>query len=161
MIPSAVTLRLARSDDARAMAAMSRDLIEVGLGWRYSPARVAGLSRDPDTVALVACCGDTVAGFAIMQFGDERAHLTLLCVRPAHQRRGHGTHGSIEWLARVGARRRHRVDPPRAARRQRVGASAFYRTLGFGETITVPDYYATGIAAQRMVKLLRPSDGSA
>ena len=159
MIPSAVTLRLARPDDARAMAAMSRDLIEAGLGWRYSPARVAGLSRDPDTVALVACCGDTVAGFAIMQFGDERAHLTLLCVRPAHQRRGLGRR-LIEWLV-ASARVAGIVSIHLELRADNESARAFYRTLGFGETITVPNYYATGIAAQRMVKLLRPSDGSA
>lgn len=159
MLPSAVTLRPARSGDVRAMAAMSRDLIEAGLSWRYKPARVAGLSRDPDTMALVACCGDTIQGFAIMQFGDERAHLTLLCVRRAQQRSGIGRR-LIEWLiasARVAGIASIHLE----LRADNESARAFYRALGFGDTIVVPDYYAAGIAARRMVRVLRQAGGDA
>ena len=41
MTAAAITLRLAGPDDARAIAMMSRDLIEAGLGWKYDPARIA------------------------------------------------------------------------------------------------------------------------
>lgn len=144
-----VTLRLARPGDTRAMAAMSRDLIEAGLGWRYSPARIAALRRDADTVALVACNGaDVVVGFAVMQFGDERAHLVLLCVRPGAQRRGIGRR-LLDWLlascrtagiARVDLELRADNEP----------AYRFYRALRFAETAVVPGYYASGVAARRM-----------
>lgn len=153
MAQSAVTLRLARPDDARAMATMSRDLIEAGLGWRYSPLRIAALRRNAETVALVACQGDAIQGFAIMQFGDERAHLTLLCVQPAQQRSGIGRR-LIEWLvesARVAGIASIHLE----LRADNEAACAFYRALGFGETIVVPGYYAAEIAARRMMKVLR------
>ena len=53
--PCAVTLRLARARDAQALAEMSRDLVEIGLAWRYTPRRMAALIRDPQTVTLMAC----------------------------------------------------------------------------------------------------------
>jgi len=76
--PGAIKLRLARLTDARVMAEMSRDLIESGLGWRYTADRMTALINGPDTTALVACDAPGIHGLAIMQFGDERAHLTLL-----------------------------------------------------------------------------------
>ncbi len=150
---AAVTLRLARSDDARAMAAMSRDLIEAGLGWRYSPARIAALRRDADTVALVARdAAGAVVGFAIMQFGDERAHLVLLCVRPREQRQGIGRR-LLEWLltsCRVAGIAAVELE----LRADNERAAAFYRALGFAETAIVPGYYAATVAARRMARRL-------
>ena len=150
----AVTLRLARVEEAEAMAAMSRDLIEAGLAWRYSPQRVAALVDDRETVALVACDGAGLQGFAVMQFGDERAHLVLMCVRPACRRQGIAR-SLLDWL----------VDSARVAgiasidlelRADNEGAHAFYRTLGFGESIVVPGYYEGRVAARRMLRWLRP-----
>src|SRR5205814_582222 len=56
-------------------------------------------------LAAVACEGGksaapgrgTLTGFAIMEFGDERAHLVLLAVRPSHRRLGIGKR-MLEWL---------------------------------------------------------------
>ena len=42
-----VGLLLACRDDARAMALMSRDLIETGLGWSYPTDRIRRLLDDP------------------------------------------------------------------------------------------------------------------
>lgn len=147
-------IRLARRSDAGAMAAMSRDFIEAGLAWRYSAERMVQLMAGPDTVALVACdAEDRVHGFAVMQFGDTRAHLVLLCVRPAARRHGVGRR-LIDWLlasARVaGIESLHlelRADNP--------GAHAFYTRLGFTESERVPGYYDGRIPAQRMVLVLR------
>src|SRR3982750_2217833 len=80
--PCAVDLRPARAQEARALALMSRDLVEAGLDWRYTPARMAALLADPETSTVVACAGDRPHGFAVMQFGDDRAHLALLAVQP-------------------------------------------------------------------------------
>ena len=54
MYRPAVTLRPALAGEAPVMAAMSRDFIEAGLAWRYSPQRVAALVGDRETTALVA-----------------------------------------------------------------------------------------------------------
>jgi hypothetical protein len=57
MTPRAITVRLAEPRDAQAIAMMSRDFIEAGLGWKYDAARVLRAIRDRDTLAVVACEG--------------------------------------------------------------------------------------------------------
>ncbi len=156
MAARAVTLRLARAQDAPAMASMSRDLIEAGLAWRYSAQRIAGLIADPECVALVACDGPEMLGFAVMQFGDERAHLSLLCVQPARQRRGIGRR-LLEWLlatASVAGIAAIHLE----LRADNEAALMFYRALGFSETILVPGYYEGRLAARRMLRVLRRSN---
>ena len=49
-----VDLRLAVATDAAAIAALSRDRIEHGLGWSWTAARVARSIRDPDSNVVVA-----------------------------------------------------------------------------------------------------------
>ena len=51
MASSELTLRLARPAEAPAIARLSRDLIEYGLRWRWTPLRVAASIRAAD-VAL-------------------------------------------------------------------------------------------------------------
>lgn len=154
MASYAVTLRQAHAGDAPAMAAMSRDLIEVGLGWRYSPQRVAALINDSETIALVACGASGLQGFAIMQFGDERAHLVLLCVQPPHRRLGIARR-LVEWLlesAKVAGISSIHLE----LRADNDDAQRFYRALGFTETLVIPGYYGAHMAALRMVRMLRP-----
>src|SRR4029453_11449162 len=78
----------ATAGDAQAIAVMSRDLVELGLGWEYRREPLAGMIAERDTCAIVPRDGARVAGFAIMTFGHERGHLVLLAVRPSHQRCG-------------------------------------------------------------------------
>ena len=151
---SDVTLRLARIGDAPAMAAMSRDFIEAGLAWRYVPGRIAGLVGDPDSSVLVAAGDADVRGFAVMQFGDERAHLVLMCVRPAWRRLGIARR-MLDWLtesARVAGMASIHLE----LRADNDAAHAFYRALGFGESAIVPGYYEGRVAARRMLCQLRP-----
>src|ERR1051326_6568072 len=110
MTPRAITIRLAEPRDAQAIAMMSRDFIEAGLGWKYGAARVLRAIRDRETLAVVAGGGGkggaaggrgAITGFAIMEFGDERAHLVLLAVRPSHRRLGIGQR-LLEWLGGSG-----------------------------------------------------------
>ena len=146
-------LRPARAQEARAMAEMSRVLIEAGLAWRYTPTRMAALVGDPEAVALVAHDGSHIQGFAVMQFGDEQAHLVLLCVQPAQRHRGIGRRLS-EWLiesARVAGIESIGLE----LRADNAAALAFYRGLGFTETQMVPGYYDGQAAARRMTLRLR------
>lgn len=149
-------LKPAMAVQATAMAELSRDLIEAGLAWRYVPARIAALIADPDCVALVACDGqrhDRVLGFAVMQFGDEHAHLVLLCVRPERQRRGIGRR-LLDWLLES-AQVAGIVSVGLELRADNAGALAFYRRLGFVETQWVDGYYDATTAARRMTRSLR------
>lgn len=154
MPPSQTTLRLAHADDAPALAAMSRDFVEAGLAWRYVPGRVAALVGDPEVTVLVAAGDAGVQGFAAMQFGDDRAHLVLMCVRPAWRRQGIAR-GLLDWLtasARVAGMAAIELE----LRADNDAAHAFYRTLGFAESTVVPGYYEGRVAARRMLRRLRP-----
>jgi ribosomal-protein-alanine N-acetyltransferase len=148
-----ITLQLACRGDAPAIASMSRDLIEVGLGWQYRTERIRQLIDDPETVTLVARDGERLLGFAVMSFGDERAHLVLLAVRPSCQRRGIARR-LAQWLVRsavtAGIASIH-VE----LRAQNEAAYAFYRGLGFAETLRLPGYYRGREMAVRMMRMLR------
>lgn len=148
-------LRPARVHEARAMAEMSRQFIEAGLAWRYTPRRIAALIANPETVVLVAHDGARLQGFAVMQFGDELAHLVLLCVQPAQRRRSIGRR-LTEWLlasARIAGMASIRLE----LRADNAAGLAFYRQLGFAETAWLSDYYDGQIAARRMALRLRES----
>jgi ribosomal protein S18 acetylase RimI-like enzyme len=153
MAAEQLEIAFASAGDAPTLALMSRDLIEAGLGWNYPAPRVAKLIRDPNCVALVTRHGARIVGFAIMEFGDERAHLVLLAVHPTHQRRGIARR-MLTWLfdsAKVAGMASIHVE-------LRVGnmpAFLMYRALGFTETLRIPRYYAGREAAVRMLRVLR------
>jgi ribosomal-protein-alanine N-acetyltransferase len=159
MTPRAIAIRLAEPRDAQAIAVMSRDFIETGLGWKYDAARVMRAIRDRETLAVVACDSKSSAinGFAIMEVGDERAHLVLLAVRPTHRRTGIGL-SMLEWLletARVAGIASIHLE----LRAGNEAARRFYRAMGFYETVLVPGYYRSGEGrkegALRMLRVLR------
>jgi len=147
-------MQFAQSGDASVLASMSRDLIEEGLGWRYRAQSVRQLIADQETVALVARAGEAAAGFAIMKFGEERAHLVLLAVLPVFQRRGIARR-MILWLvesaATAGVATIH-VE----LRARNAGAYALYRATGFAETLRLPGYYSGRETAVCMMRMLRP-----
>jgi [ribosomal protein S18]-alanine N-acetyltransferase len=150
-----IEFRLAIPADAMTISEMSRDLIETGLGWSWTRRRVDHAIRNRDTLAVAAMQGSEMAGFGIMEFGDETAHLSLFAVRMELQRRGIGT-AMFEWLkqsALTAGIGRIRLEL-RALNGQ---AEAFYRALGFAQTARVPGYYRGREHALRMALDLRKS----
>lgn len=146
--PRALMLRPARQADAPVMADMCRTLIEAGLTWRYTPPRMAAMIRDPDTVALVACDGPQLHGFAVMHFGDALARLALLCVVATQQRQGLGRQ-LHHWLlasAQVAGIGTLRLE----LRADNSSALSFYRQLSFVETQRLPNDDDGLVAARRM-----------
>lgn len=147
-------LRLALPADATPIALMSRALIEHGLpGWSWHPQRVARSIRARDTVAVVAADGGAIVGFAIMDFGDDHAHLGLLAVLPSRQRRGIGL-CLMRWLeesalvAGIATVNLELRESNRAAR-------DFYAALGFVESAYLPGYYQDRETALRMTRDIR------
>ncbi|MEO8305890.1 MAG: GNAT family N-acetyltransferase [Betaproteobacteria bacterium] len=148
-----IVLRPARRDDAPILAAMSRDLIETGLGWHYRPERVAKFLDDPDTVTVVGSDRRRTVAFAIAQVFDEHAHIVLLAVQPSHQQRGIGRQ-MIEWVvasALIAGVASVHVEL-RAGNR---AARALYKATGFSETLRLDGYYSGRETALRMMRWLR------
>lgn len=153
MSHTAITLRPALARDSHAIALMSREHIEHGLGWKYDAVRIQRALARRDVSLLAACERGSLVGFAMMEFGDPRAHLALMAVRPTHRRRGIGRH-LLEWhiesALTAGIESVHLE-----LRATNHAGRRFYRALGFGETILVPRYYDGAESALRMVRVLR------
>jgi ribosomal-protein-alanine N-acetyltransferase len=121
----------ASPSDARAIADLSRRLIEHGLPWTWRPGRVARAMASADTNVAVVREHDELVGFGIMKYGDEDAHLVLFAVRAWRQRQGVGR-SILAWLeacAAVAGSSCIRVE----ARRDNVAARSFYNELGYHE----------------------------
>jgi len=143
-----ISLRLARPADAVAIAALSRDLIEYGLKWRWRPRRVAASIRAPEVNVLVARIHDNVAGFAIMRYGDDVAHLDLLAVAPQYRRAGVGRQ-LLEWLEKC-AVVAGVFSITLEVRAANEGARAFYQRMGYRALVELPGYYQGVEPALRM-----------
>ena len=146
------SIRFATRADAGAIAEMSRDLIERGLGWSWTRERVLRSVRHPETNAIVAVREGERAGFGIMKYGEDEAHLLLLAVRPGHARHGVGS-ALVQWLERsAGVAGIVRV--LLEARVGNVAARGFYARLGYVESQTMLGYYDGREASVRMAKEL-------
>jgi ribosomal protein S18 acetylase RimI-like enzyme len=135
----AVVLAPARRRDVTRCAAMARRLVEAGLEPCWSVERIERHLRHDDSVVLSARVAGSVAGFAIMQYGDDAAHLNLLAVEPTQQRQGIGRRliGWLEDTACVAGTFSIRLEV-RASNRV---ARAFYAALRYRETGLVRGYY--------------------
>jgi ribosomal protein S18 acetylase RimI-like enzyme len=130
---------LALARDAGAIASLSHRLIETGLAPTWSADRVLCHIKRVDSVVLAGRCGDVLAGFAIMQFGDAHAHLNLLAVDNAHQRRGLGRQ-LMTWLhesAMVAGTFRLGLE----LRAANTAALRFYESLGYRRGSLLRGYY--------------------
>jgi ribosomal-protein-alanine N-acetyltransferase len=158
MAISELSLRLARPVDATSIANLSRDLIEDGLQWRWTPLRVAVSIRAPDVNVLVARVHDNIAGFAIMRYGDADAHLDLLAVAPTYRRLGIGRQ-LLEWLEKC-AVVAGIFSVALEVRAANDGAQLFYKRMGYRTLVQLPGYYQGIEAALRMGRDLsrRPVD---
>ena len=146
-------IQLAAAADATAISELSRDTIERGLPWSWTPRRVARSIRDRSTNVIVARQARGLAGFAIMKYEEEEAHLLLLAVQPAQRRKGVGS-ALLAWLeATVGAAGIGIVRLETRARNE--DARSFYRHHGFDEAGLHEGYYQGVEDAMRMVKDLR------
>lgn len=134
-----ISIGIARRSDAVVIATLSRDLIESGLDWTWTPKRVAASIRREDAIVAVARESNRVAGFGIMRYGDEQAHLDLLGVERLYRRIGLGRR-LVEWLEKP-ALLAGISNVFLEVRASNHGARAFYARLGYRATIEIARYY--------------------
>lgn len=152
MIDSDLFLRLARRTDATAIANMSRELIEYGLGWRWTEQRVAASINADNTNVLVAHLDNRLAGFGIMKYGERVAHLNLFAVAPDCRRTGIGRQ-LLRWLERC-ASVAGNVAISLEVRASNTGAQRFYESMGYRILVQLPGYYQGVEPALRMGRRL-------
>jgi ribosomal-protein-alanine N-acetyltransferase len=153
-----ITLQLAHRADAQAIAMLSRDRIERGLGWSWTARRVLRAMADADTNVLVALdAAGRLQAFGIMKYGDDEAHLLLLAVQAGLSRRGIGSAlmGWLEAAALAAGVRRILLE----TREANVPARAFYRRLGYREAGLLPGYYQGREDSVRLIKSLWQAAG--
>ena len=134
-------IRLALPQDAVRIATMSRDYVEDGLGWGWTPARVLRGIRDRATNVVVAECGADLAGFGIMKYLDDDAHLLLFAVKPEYRRRGVGS-GLVTWLESTATTAGIELIFLET-RATNTAAREFYAARGYRELATLPRYYGS------------------
>ncbi|MBL8345479.1 MAG: GNAT family N-acetyltransferase [Rubrivivax sp.] len=148
-------LRLAETRDASAIARLSKQEIEQGLAWSWTPARVGRAIADPDTNVLVAKDEGGLLGFGIMIYREQHAHLCLFAVRPDGRRRGVGS-ALLAWLervAQVAGVQRLSLE----ARHDNAAAIAFYREHGYRTSAVVAGMYQGVEDGVRLEKWLSSS----
>lgn len=132
-------IQFATPGDAERIAEMSGRLIEYGLPRSWGAPRVLRHIRRRDDVVIKMIAGTSLAGFAIMSFSDDSAHLNLLAVQPPYRRMAIGRR-MLMWLqeSAICAGTFFVSLEVRAGNR---GARHFYRALGYDETDLIPGYY--------------------
>ncbi|HPE60464.1 MAG TPA: GNAT family N-acetyltransferase [Thiolinea sp.] len=141
-------IRLARYEDARCIAEMSRSLIESGLGWSWTPLRVIREIKAGNANVIVAGARNQIMGFAIMRYLEDEARLNLLAVHPRYQRKGIGTH-MLQWLEETARVNGNGV----VYLETRLGnqtARQFYEAAGYQVVQYIPGYYRRRETAIRM-----------
>ncbi len=134
-----IRLGLAHVDDVPSIARMSRQLVEHGLPWSWTDQRVERCFRNSDCVVIAARDRRRLVGFAIMDFYDVHAHLSLLAVQKGYQRHGVGRQ-LVEWLE-SSARTAGIFSVRLELRAQNDAARSFYERLGYREAGRKPAYY--------------------
>lgn len=126
--------------DAPRIAVMSRDLIETGLRWGWTPHRVRRHIRDTASNVIVAEREDKrIGGFAIMRYADDQAHLLLFAVEPGSRRNGIGT-SLLSWLETTAVTAGIELIFLEV-RAENLAAREFYRQRGYRELNRIARYY--------------------
>ena len=151
-------ITLAAPAHARAIAEMSREYIEYGLGWSWTQSRVLKAIQDDATNVAVVHEGHGILAFGIMRYGERRAHLVLLGVQLSSRKQGLGAQ-LLAWLEKsavTAGLERVQLE----ARADNPGAISFYEEQGYEHAGVVPGYYRGTIDAVRLEKSLRPADAA-
>lgn len=142
-------IRLAKTSDALLIAKMSRDLIESGLGWSWTPSRVSREIKATNSNVILSLEGNQVIGFAVMKYLDDEATLNLFGVHPKHRRKGVGTR-MLKWLEQTALISGNGI-VYLETRLTNTEGRKFYTSMGYKVIQRIPGYYKGRETALRMV----------
>lgn len=139
MLASKLLIEFASIPDVAEIASISRDEIEYGLGWDYTPQRLAKLIKHKSKNVVVARIENELVGFGIMTYRKDQANLDLLAVKEEFRRKKIGTQ-IVQWLAKV-ALTAGIFNIFVQVRERNDRAVSFYTNLGFQQIDIVPGFY--------------------
>ena len=143
-------IRLAKTSDALLIAKMSRDLIESGLGWSWTPSRVSREIKATNSNVILSLEGNQVIGFAVMKYLDDEATLNLFGVHPKHRRKGVGTR-MLKWLEQTALISGNGI-VYLETRLTNTEGRKFYTSMGYKVIQRIPGYYKGRETALRMAR---------
>lgn len=143
-------IRLAKTSDALLIAKMSRDLIESGLGWSWTPSRVSREIKATNSNVILSLEGNQVIGFAVMKYLDDEATLNLFGVHPKHRRKGVGTR-MLKWLEQTALISGNGI-VYLETRLTNTEGRKFYTSMGYKVIQRIPGYYKGKETALRMAR---------
>lgn len=146
-------IRVANCVDAICIAEMSRDFIESGLRWSWTPSRVIKEIKSKNSNVIVSLNEKIVIGFAVMEYFHNEARLNLFGVHSKYRRMGIGTQ-MIEWLEETALINGNDV-VYLETRIKNQEAREFYKSLGYKVIQRIPGYYRKRETAIRMAHDLR------
>lgn len=153
MIVDRTNIEFAKISDAVEIGLMSKNDIEYGLGWRYTPDRVAKLILSSSKNVVVARRDSELVGFGVMTYQEDQSNLDLLAVKRNFRRMKVGSH-IVEWLEKV-AVTAGVFNVFVQVRTRNTGAVMFYESIGYSVMDEDKNYYSGVEAAVLMVKSLR------
>lgn len=154
MLKQLTSLEIAIPSDAFEIALLSKNDIEHGLGWKYTPEQVVRLIRDSSKNVVVARVESKLVGFGIMTYYAEQANLDLLAVKHNYRRMKIGSQ-IVLWLEKV-AQTAGAYNVYVQVRSSNTQAIKFYQRLGFQLLDEHRGFYRGIEAGVIMAKNLRP-----
>ncbi|MEW8691784.1 MAG: GNAT family N-acetyltransferase, partial [Candidatus Thiodiazotropha endolucinida] len=139
MLEERAQIEFASLSDAVEIGVLSKNEIEYGLGWRYTPKKITELIRHRSKNVVVARSGPTLVGFGIMTYYEHQANLDLLAVKRNYRRMKIGS-DIVRWLEKV-ALTSGAFNVFVQVREQNKGAIQFYEALGYSVIETDTRYY--------------------
>lgn len=139
MLEQKIHIEFATLPDAEEIGLMSKNDIEHGLGWKYTPATIARLINDSSKNVVVARVDSKLVGFGIMTYLEDQANLDLLAVKSNFRRMKIGTQ-IVQWLEEV-AITAGAFNVFVQVRSSKTGVVKFYESLGYQVLEEKKGYY--------------------
>ena len=153
MLTTETEIGFAKLSDAIEIAQLSRNEVEHGLGWKYTPPQIARIIQNKSKNIVVARIDRRLVGFGVMTYGKDQANLDLLAVKEDYRRRKVG-YKIVLWLEKVAATAGV-SNVFVQLRENNVGAFKLYKYLGYEKLDVLPGFYSGIENGVVMAKALR------
>ncbi len=139
MLATDIQIEFARLSDAIDIGKLSREEVEYGLGWKYTPAKIHRIIKSKSQNIIVARLEKELAGFGVMTYRKDQANLDLLAVKEDYRRNKVGSQ-IVLWLEKV-ASTAGAFNVFVQLRESNSAAFTLYEYLGYEKLDVLPGYY--------------------